>query len=71
MKLSQRDPDVFELRVSSLELDAFQTAFNETLNALEDWEFRIRTGLEREEMSRMLRDLVSQRRALASTEGEA
>ena len=65
MKL-QREDEKFVLELSELELNAFHSGLAETLEALADWEFQTRTGLEREEMRSILRDLRDARRSAES-----
>jgi hypothetical protein len=57
----RRDEDGFLLEVSEVELMAFNNALNETLEAVADWEFHPRTGVERHEMKSILDDLRSGR----------
>lgn len=63
MKLRLSTEQSFEAQLSDAELDAFQAALRETLEALEDWEFQTRTGLERDEMRAVLRDLIAARKS--------
>jgi len=51
---SRKDP--IRIEVSQLEYDAIAAALGETLEALEDWEFQTRTGVERDVMRRLLTD---------------
>lgn len=64
MKLRRTDEQVFTLELSEHELNAFHSGLAETLEALADWEFQTRTGIEREEMKAVLRELREARRSL-------
>lgn len=57
MKVKRRTDQRYELIVDERELEAFQSGMRETLECLDDWEFSTRTGLERDEMVELLRDL--------------
>ncbi len=59
MELRRGEDRFFRLQLSNFELDAFQSGLRETLEALDDWEFQTRTGLMRDEMRAILRDLMA------------
>lgn len=63
MRLRRVD-ERFELLLTEAELDAIHSGLAETLEALQDWEFHTRTGMERDDMRAVLRQLVTARRAL-------
>ena len=64
MKL-RRVEEQFELMLTETELNAVHSGLAETLEALQDWEFQTRTGMEREEMRTVLRSLRDARDTLA------
>ena len=63
MKL-RRTERLFTLELSEHELNAFHSGLAETLEALADWEFQTRTGIEREEMEAVLGELRAARQSL-------
>ena len=63
MRLRRID-EQFELLLTEGELDAIHSGLAETLQALEDWEFHTRTGMQRAEMKAVLQELLEARRAL-------
>ena len=66
MNLQRGEDQTFVLEVTEDELRAVRAGLNETLNALDDWEFSIRTGVQREEMAALVDSLVEQQSALES-----
>jgi len=71
MKLRRSNQQYFVLEVSETELDAMQAGLRETLEALSDWEFQTRTGLERQEMSSILSDLITARKNVGEAPSDA
>lgn len=67
MKIRRSAEELFLLEVSQSELEALQAGLRETLEALDDWEFQTRTGIGREEMQAILRDLVAGRKSVGRT----
>ena len=60
----RRDNAHLELRISAEELTALQNGLNEAIEALDEWEFPIRVGVETSEARRILRDLQDARKQL-------
>ena len=54
MKVVQTTPGAVTVEVTPTEYDAIASALGETLEALEDWEFATRTGVERATMNTLL-----------------
>ena len=54
MKLISLAGGVITIEITQLEYDAVASALGETLEALEDWEFATRTGVDRSVMRGLL-----------------
>lgn len=55
-RISSDTSAVIAIEVTQIEYHAIATALGETLEALEDWEFETRTGVDRPTMRRLLRE---------------
>jgi hypothetical protein len=63
LKLVAGERDKVYLETSLEVLGTFQACMNETLNALDDWEFSTRVGRTRQEVELTLSQLISELRA--------
>lgn len=63
MQLRQ-DDDHLVLEISPLDLSVLQNGLNEALEALDEWEFPIRVGVDVEDARRLLADLRAGRARL-------
>jgi len=56
---SPKDSGRIDIELTQTEYDAIAAALVETMEALDDWEFQTRTGVDREIMRQLLRDFRS------------
>ncbi|MGI9579116.1 MAG: hypothetical protein ACR2OH_13025 [Microthrixaceae bacterium] len=58
MLVENQTADSFNLTLDRTELRAVQSGLRETLEALDDWEFEIRTGVTQQLMRQMLDEIL-------------
>jgi hypothetical protein len=57
VRLNHSDGKSLQVEISRDELCILVNALNETLNAIPDWEFQTRTGVEMDDFRRLIKEL--------------